>query len=381
MGGDSAVFAQMIIDSSWNIGFYLAAFLVLIVVIVFVHEFGHYIVGRWCGVGVDAFSVGFGKELFGFTDKRGTRWKFCAIPLGGYVKFEGDANAASQPDETVHTATSLHAQPLWQRASIVAAGPIANFLLAIAIMTPVLWLAGKPYYPPIVQGFSEGSAAQAAGVQAGDRILSIDGTAIYDYDDIKRLVSLRAGDALAVVVQRGSEEIAVTVTPKETSVDDGIGGKVKIGLLGVSYKAANGEVEMQRFSLGGALVQATWDTKNQVISILQGVKSLIVGKQSLSQVGGAVSIAKMAGASASYGLITFVTFLAAISVYIGLINLFPIPILDGGHLALFAIEAVLGKPLDGRALEWSYRIGLGLVLVLLALGQFNDVTRHFGFGT
>jgi regulator of sigma E protease len=380
MGADKAVLGQMILDYSWDVTFILAAFLVVILVIVFVHEFGHYIVGRWCGVGVEAFSVGFGKELFGYTDRNGTRWKFCAIPLGGYVKFEGDANAASKPSDQpeLHTATSLHSQPLWQRAAIVAAGPLANFILAIAIFTGVFFTYGMTYFPAEVQEMMPDGAAKQAGIKTGDVIVRIDGSEIYSFDDIPRLVRLRTGDPLEVVVQRDGAPLTFSVVPKNISVDDGLGGKVTVGGLGISYRPPNGEAQVKTFGLGGAFNQAVWQTKNQIVMIMQGVKSMIMGKQSVKQVGGAVTIAKMASVHASYGPTTFIFFIGILSISIGLINLFPIPILDGGHLVLFAIEAVLGKPLEGRALEWSYKIGFAVVLMLLALGQINDATRYLG---
>jgi regulator of sigma E protease len=385
MGADKAVLGQMIMDySGWTL-FSLAAFFVVILVIVFVHEYGHYIVGRWCGVKVEAFSVGFGKELIGYTDRHGTRWKFCAIPLGGYVKFEGDANAASQPsdEQAMHTATSLHGQPLWERAAIVAAGPIANFILAVVIFTGLFVTYGRNYIPAEVQGMIPGSAAEQAGLKVGDIIVRIDGDKVYDFEDIPRLVQHRTGDQLNVVVDRKGSEVSFAVVPKNIQIDDGLGGKATVGGLGISYKVGEGKVLVKEFGLGEAVSQAVWKTKNQIVMIMQGVKSMIVGRQSVKQVGGAVTIAKLAGAHASYGVAEFINFVAALSVSIGLINLFPIPILDGGHLVLFAIEAVFGKPLQGRALEWSYRIGLAVVVMLLALGQINDATRYLGlnFGT
>jgi regulator of sigma E protease len=358
---------------------------VVILVIVFIHELGHYLVGRWCGVKVEAFSVGFGKELLGYTDSHGTRWKFCIIPLGGYVKFEGDASAASQPseDEMLHTATSLQGQPVWERAAIVAAGPLANFILAIVIFAGVYLAYGRAYIPAEVQGMMPGSAAEQAGLKVGDVIIRIDGETVYDFEDIPRLVQFRKGDEIEVVVNRQGSDVSYAVVPKNIQIDDGLGGKATVGGLGISFKIAAGQVRVKQFGPLEAISQAVWTTKNQTVMLLQGVKAIIVGKQSAKQLGGAVTIAKLAGTQASYGLAEFLKVIAALSVSIGLINLFPIPILDGGHLVLFAIEAVFGKPLQGRALEWSYRVGLAVVVMLLALGQINDATRYLGlnFGT
>jgi regulator of sigma E protease len=240
-----------------------------------------------------------------------------------------------------------------------------------------------PYFPAEVQGMLPGGAAEQAGLKIGDVIVRIDGSTVYGFSDISRLVRLRTGDPLEVVVDRAGTQVTATVVPKNINVDDGLGGKVTVGGLGISYQAKQGQTQVKKLGVSEAFSEAVWQTKNQIVMILQGVKSMIVGKQSVQQVGGAVTIAKLAGAHASYGVTAFLFFVGVLSISIGLVNLFPIPILDGGHLVLFAIEAVLGKPLEGRALEWSYRIGLAVVVMLMALGQINDATRYLGlsFGT
>ncbi len=385
MSADNAVLGQMIIDfSGWAL-FSTAAFFVAIIAIVAVHEYGHYIVGRWCGVNVETFSVGFGKELLGFTDRNGTRWKFCAIPLGGYVKFEGDANAASQPsgEPIDHTATSLHAQPLWQRAAIVAAGPLANFLTAIVIFTGIYWTMGMPYVPAEVKGLLAGGAAETAGLKTGDVITKIDGDTVYSFEDISMHVRLRTGDPLEIVVDRQGSPVSFTVVPKAMQFPDGLGGNVTAGGLGISYKSADGQWLIKELSLPGSFVQAVWHTKNQIVMFGRTIKAIVFGKQSTREFGGALTIARLAGTTASYGPSVFIGFIALLSISIGLINLFPVPILDGGHLVFFAIEGILGKPLEPKAQEWSFRVGFALIIALIAMVQINDITRYFGlnFGT
>jgi regulator of sigma E protease len=362
----------------------LAAFVVALVVIVFVHEFGHFIVGRWCGVGIETFSVGFGKELFGFNDSYGTRWKFCLLPLGGYVKFEGDANAASVPDLSVkHTATSLHSKPVLQRMAIVAAGPFANFLLAIAIFALGAMLIGYPYFRPTVSEVIPGSAAAEAGILPGDEFRSIEGVATPTFEAVTEAVFMRPGEPLQVVVDRNNQSITLALTPKAKDVRDSFGGTVKVGQLGVSHLRAQDEPVYQRLSPGPALVHGVNKTWTTISLTGQFIKKLFTGQQSVKQVGGAISIGKHAGDAATNGPLSFIYFIAFLSISIGIINLFPIPMLDGGHLVFYTIEGILGRPLGPVAQEWGYRIGFSCVVMLMLLGLFNDSGRvtNVLFGT
>jgi regulator of sigma E protease len=366
--------------------FSFAAFVVALIIIVFVHEFGHFIVGRWCGVKAEVFSVGFGKELFGFTDKHGTRWKFAPIPLGGYVKFEGDANAASMPStspDVQHSPTSLHAQPVWERMAVVAAGPIANFLLAIFIFTAGFMFLGLPYERPLVTGFAPQSVAEKAGVKVGDVIVAINDAKISSFQDLYESILLRAGETTKLDVRRGDENLTFSVIPKVYEEKDGFGGIVKRGQLGVKHERQTDEPLYQQFSPPAAFAEAT-DRVWFVISMTgKMVGKIITGEQSAKQIGGAILIGKKAGDAASGGPIAFVEFLAILSISIGIINLMPIPMLDGGHLVFYAIEAVRGKPLGPVAQEWGYRIGFSCVVMLMVLGLFNDAGRSLNvlFGT
>lgn len=363
--------------------FYLLSFLAAIIVIIFVHEFGHFIVGRWCGVKADVFSLGFGRELWGFNDRHGTRWKLGAIPLGGYVKFEGDANAASQPDKNAPLSpTSLHAQPVYKRAAIVAAGPIANFILAIAIFTFAFLVTGLPYLEPVVSQVISGSAADKAGIKAGDLVQSIDGVAVASFEDLQQAVWLRAGETLEVGVLRGGVPSKVSLVPETKELDDGFGGKLTVGLMGVRHDPAADEPHYRQFTPASAFTKAASHTWAIVSTTGKVLGRMITGSQSVKQIGSAATMAKGAGDAASAGPWAFLFFVGFLSVSIGLINLFPVPILDGGHLVYFAIEAVRGKPLGQQAQEWGYRIGFSVVVMLMVLGLFNDAGRlinwHFG---
>jgi regulator of sigma E protease len=366
--------------------FNFAAFVVALVVIVFVHEFGHFIVGRWCGVKAEVFSIGFGKELFGFTDKYGTRWKFCPIPLGGYVKFEGDANAASLPVTSPggqHSPTSLHAQPVWERMAVVAAGPAANFILAIFIFAAGFMFLGLPYLRPVVTDVVTGSAAEQAGIKIGDVIVAVDGTKVLSYKDVQEAVFLRPGETFNLDLTRGGQSMSLNVTPQVHEENDGFGGMIKTGRLGIKHQPQPDEPLYQKFSPVAAFAKAGERVWFIVSTTGKMLGKIITGEQSAKQIGGAISIGKGAGDAASGGPIAFVEFLAFLSISIGIINLMPIPMLDGGHLVFYAIEAVRGKPLGQVAQEWGYRIGLSCVVMLMVFGLFNDAGRSLNvlFGT
>ncbi len=360
---------------------YLAAFLVALLFIVFIHEYGHYKVARLCGIKVEAFSIGFGKEIFGWFDRHGTRWKLSWIPLGGYVKFEGDANAASLPDGSDEAIAArgpdnFHNKPVWQRAAVVAAGPLANFALAIVIFTTFFMFVGIAAIPPRVDGIKPGSAAESAGIVAGDYIREIDGKKITYFGDLQMAIQTRAGDELVVVIERGGTLIPLKLTPTSQEIDNGQGGKVKIGLLGVTHEGTDDAIEYTRYSLPDAFLLGVDRTWYIITTTLKYIGKIFTGKESADQLGGPLAIAHGAGAAASGGFLQFASFIALLSVSVGLINLFPVPMLDGGHLVFYALEAVRGKPIGPRAQEWSFRIGLSFVMMLMVVGSFNDVLRY-----
>lgn len=359
----------------WLTG-YVVPFLFVLTVVVFFHELGHFLVARWCGVRVLVFSVGFGPELVGFNDRHGTRWKISAIPLGGYVKFFGDENAASVPDaEAVSQMSdaerreSFFYKPVRQRSAIVAAGPIANFLLAIVIFAAVFTLYGKQASPARVETVQPNSAALAAGFQPGDLIVSINGRKIETFTDMQRLVSTSAGESLTVEVDRGGARQTLKATPKLTEMKDNFGNVHRIGVLGIT--GARGEpVKVDPLTAVKLGVEETWFVVERTLSYLGGV---IVGRESADQLGGPIRIAQVSGQVATAGFVALIHLAAVLSISIGLLNLFPIPLLDGGHLLFYAIEGIRGRPLSDRAQEYGFRIGLAIVLLLMIFATFNDI--------
>jgi regulator of sigma E protease len=358
--------------------FNAAAFFVAVIAIVFIHELGHFMVGRWCGVNIEAFSVGFGRELFGFNDKHGTRWKFCAIPLGGYVKFEGDANASSLPSANASMSkTSLQGAPLWKRALIVLAGPAANFILSILIFAAFAIFVGEYVVAPKIGTVRENSAASAAGLKVGDFIRVIDGHKITSFSDISETMVLRGETPILVTVERGGQLLDVTLTPRIEEVDDGIGGKAKQTLIGIASESRNVQEVAVKSSVVDGLAKGVERTWFFVSTTMRYIGMIFVGHASADQFHGPVGMAKMAGATASMGIGYFITFIGFISVSIGLVNLFPIPMLDGGHLVFFLIEGIMGKPVSPQAQEWSFRIGFSAILMLMIFVTKNDIFAQF----
>jgi regulator of sigma E protease len=360
---------------------YLIPFLFVLTIVVFFHELGHFWVARRAGVKVLTFSLGFGPELIGFNDRHGTRWKISAVPLGGYVKFFGDDTEASTPSaDALANMTeeekrgSFHHKKVGPRAAIVAAGPIANFILAIVIFTFLFTFFGKPSTTARVDRVEAGSAAAAAGFQVGDVVQSIDGGKIDTFTDMQRVVSIRAGEKLHFVVKRGDSTVELDGTPELREVKDPFGNVHKIGVLGITRQTAAGDVLTERVDPATALwlgVKETWFVVDRTLAYIGGV---FVGHEAANQFGGPIGIARISGQVAATGGLSGLIQLAAIlSISIGLLNLFPVPLLDGGHLLFYAVEAVRGRPLSERAQEMGFRIGLGLVLMLMVFATYNDI--------
>lgn len=375
-------FLSSIGNGTMSLGGYLVPFLAVLTVVVFVHEMGHFLVGRWCGVGVNAFSVGFGPEIVGFTDRHGTRWKLSAIPLGGYVKFVGDLNAASVPDQQsldrmspAERSVSFPHKNVAQRAAIVAAGPIANFLLAILIFAALLYANGRNVLAPRVDTVQAGTAAERAGFRPDDMIVSINERAIESFSDMQRIVSASAGDPLDIVVDRNGESVTLNAVPDYREQTTPF-GKQRIGLLGL--QASRNPEDVKHVSYGllqsvrlGAL--ETWYVVERTFGYLG---KLVVGRESVDQLSGPLRIAEVSGKVASLGGVgALISLVAVLSVSIGLINLFPIPLLDGGHLLFYGIEALRGRPLSERAQEIGFRIGLAIVMMLMIFATWNDIVH------
>jgi len=356
--------------------------LFLLSVIVFFHELGHFLVARRCGVQVLVFSIGFGRELIGFTDRHGTRWKFAAIPLGGYVKFLGDENAASVPDAAAVSSMSagerrrsFFYQPVGRRAAVVVAGPLANFILAIVIFATIFAVYGKQTTAARVDAVQPGSAAAAAGLQPGDVVVAIDGQAIESFSDMQRIVSANAGRTLEFQIDRGGASVILKATPALQEGKDGFGNNYCRAVLGVSRSTTPGEVKTEPVDPLTAVwlgTKKTWFVIDRTFSYIGG---LFAGRECADQLGGPIRIAQISGQVATLGFLPVLDLAGLLSISIGMLNLFPVPLLDGGHLLFYAIEAVRGRPLSARAQEIGFRIGFAIVVMLMIFTVFNDTIQ------
>jgi regulator of sigma E protease len=361
---------------------YIVPFLFVLTIVVFFHELGHFMMARLCGIKVLVFSIGFGPEITGFNDRYGTRWKLSAIPLGGYVKFFGDENAASVPDQgaaavmtDAERKDSFVFQPVASRAAVVAAGPIANFVLAIAIFAVIFMTVGKQTTSARVDSVQAGSAAQTAGFMPGDLVLSINGEKIESFSDMQRVVSISAGEPLTVVVDRGGAQVSLKATPQLREIKDNFGNVHRLGVLGISRSMSPGDVKTEKAGPVRAVVmgaQETWFVVDRTLAYISGV---FTGREAADQLGGPIRIAQVSGQVATAGFTALIHLTAVLSVSIGLLNLFPIPLLDGGHLLFYAIETIRGRPLSERAQEVGFRIGLAIVVMLMIFATFNDILR------
>lgn len=364
------------------LGGYLIPFLFVLTVVVFFHELGHFAVARWAGVRVETFSVGFGRELVGWTDKKNTRWKIGWIPLGGYVKFFGDDGPASTPDREKlselsdeERSLSFHQKPLYKRAAVVAAGPVANFILAIVIFAGLFTVVGQPVTAPVVDKVQPDSAAEAAGFENGDLIVAIDGAAIESFADMQRIVALSGGVELEFLIERGGDAQIIRATPRLQEIEDRFGNTLRIGLLGIVRDVNPDNVRVVKADPLAAVwlgTKETWFVVERTMGYLGG---MITGREDTSQLGGPLRIAQVSGQVASFGFDALLHITAILSVSIGLLNLFPIPMLDGGHLMYYAIEAVRGRPMGERAQEFGFRIGLALVMMLMVFATWNDLVH------
>jgi len=356
----------------------LASFFVVLSVIVFIHEFGHYIVAKWCGVKVTAFSIGFGKEIWGFNDRSGTRWKFSVLPMGGYVKMFGDATAASNADADAYAqmtaeerSVTFYHKPLWQKAAIVVAGPVANFLLTIAVFTYFIMTSGLPSIDPVVGQVMEGSPAQAAGLQAGDRVLKINDDEISSFNDIPYRISTNLGTPVMLLIDRGGEQLTKTITPRETEDDDGLGNKIKRPLIGIK----SAEIKYEEVGVVRAVGESVRRTYMVSVATIKIVGQMITGQRSAEDLKGPIGIAQLSGQATQKDFHTTLWLIAMLSANLGLVNLFPIPVLDGGHLMYYAAEAVSGRPLAQKIQEYGFRVGFAMIAMLMAFTILNDVSK------
>ena len=360
-----------ILSAIWT---YVVPFIVVLTVLVFFHELGHFAVARRCGVRVEVFSIGFGPEMFGYTAKNGTRWKFSAVPFGGYVKMfgerardeNGEPHALSAEDEAV----SFYAKSLGQRAAIVFAGPLANFLFAIVLLASLFMVLGEPSTPADVGEVIPGSAAEKAGLKPGDVFLKIDGSKIERFEQVRRIVQLAPGKSLAIVIRRGQQEITLTAIPDGVE-ETQFGSTQTMGRLGISR--SSGDRVFIRHDPLTAVWKATVRTYVLTGSVLDALGEIVSGKRTAKELGGPIRIAQISGEMAQAGLVWILQFTVILSINLGLINLFPIPLLDGGHLLFYAVEAIRGRPVGEKAMGYSLNVGLALILCLTVFVTWNDL--------
>lgn len=370
-----------VLTQVWSVLGYIGPFLFVLGLVIFVHEYGHYIVGRWCGVGVDAFSIGFGPRLFGWRDKHGTDWKLSAIPLGGYVKFRGDLNAASVPDTAAadqfsakDRAEAFQFKPVWKRAAIVAAGPIANFLLALVIFTGTLLIYGRYDIQPVIDRVVEGSPAARAGIQPGDRVVAINGKPVQVFDDVRTAIIESETDTLKFEVDRKGiiTDIVVNAPVAEHRTRFGVH---RVRMAGISSSA----LPEHRKHVNVGPVEAVEGAAGQVVGVInQSMRflgRLVTGREHADQLSGPIRIAQVSGKVAESGFMSLLSLAAIVSISIGFLNLLPVPLLDGGHLMFYAYEAIFGRPLSSRSQDVFFRIGFALVLGLMAFSVVNDLVQ------
>ena len=370
-----------ILTHIWSFAVYVVPFIFVLSLVVFFHELGHFLVGRWCGVRVDAFSLGFGPELFGFYDRHGTRWRFAALPLGGYVKFHGDANGASMVDAKAaanmpeaERAVSFFAQKVWKRAAIVVAGPLANFILAIVIFSGIFYVNGRNILLPVVDGVTAGSAAEGAGFQPGDLIVAIGDEKINSFEDMQRIVQVSSDQALTFIVDRQGKELMLIATPRRREIATPL-GTTRVGVLGIESRGKPENWHLQHYSAAESVHLAVNETWYVVTRTGAYVRGLVTGRESAEQMSGVIGIAQASGEMAKIGLAALLNLAAILSISVGILNLLPIPLLDGGHLFYYAVEAVQGRAMNERAQAFGFKIGLTLVAALMIFATYNDILR------
>ena len=365
--------------ASW-IWHYGILFLLVLTLVVFIHELGHFLVARWCGVTVKAFSIGFGPEIYGFNDRHGTRWRFAWIPLGGYVKFIDDENASSQPSgsakqklSAAERAGSFHQKPVWARSAVVAAGPIANFILAVVLYAALNATVGIRVMPALVDGVSAGSPAASAGFQVGDKIVGINGEKIEKFEDLQRIVGSSAGEPLTFDIDRSGQALTLKATPNVDEQRDALGRTFRRGLIGIQRSNSLDKVQTVHVGVGEAVVLGVKEMWGNITQTLAGLRDIITRRQSAEQMGGPIMMAEVTAKVAELGIEPMLRWIAFISANIGFLNLLPIPVLDGGHLMFYAYEAVRRKPASERVQQMGFQIGLALLMGLMIFVNFNDV--------
>jgi regulator of sigma E protease len=357
----------------------LPSFLLVLGIVVFVHEWGHYIVAKMCGVKIESFSLGFGPEICGFNDKSGTRWRFSLLPLGGYVKMFGDADPSSTPDAKVHTMSEAEKKQAFfhksvaQRSAIVVAGPAINFLFTFVVFVGLFTIEGQPFTPPRIGEVVAESPAAAAGIQAGDTFLKINKVEVTRFEDIRREISTSRSEPMQVTLERGGSTVEATIVPKLAEMKDRFGAVHQVGQIGV--KAESGKMTYRKLEFVPAIGAAVSEMGNMVSTTIKAIGQIIVGTRGTEELGGPLRIAEMSGKIGKEGIVPLIWFMAVISLSLGLFNLFPIPLLDGGHLFFYAIEAIKGSPVNDGIMELTSKVGFFLIISMMLFFTWNDLIQ------
>ena len=356
---------------------YIFAFAILITVVVFVHEMGHYLVGKWCGIGVETFSIGMGKQIWGRYDKSGTLWRVALFPIGGYVKFKGDEDLSGKRDKNISTyhSDNFHSKSVWQKIATTAAGPVFNFILAIFIFAMIFIYKGETVVEPIVGEVLENSAANESGIKKGDLITNINGNEINSFNDIRNYIIDNPQNSLQITVFRDGSNVLLNVNPKIIIQKDRFGNEYKVGRIGIMAEQDPSYYQNKKYGIFSGLLRGIQETFSLITKILAYLGQLIIGRESVDQMGGPIKIIQVSGQVAEYGFIPLLGLIAAISVNLGVINLLPIPVLDGGHLLFYTYEIIFGKPINPKVQEYGMQIGVSLLIGLMIFVTILDISR------
>tara|TARA_B100000676_G_scaffold250041_1_gene254414 strand:+ start:2102 stop:3241 length:1140 start_codon:yes stop_codon:yes gene_type:complete len=360
-----------------NIFQYIFAFAILITVVVFVHEMGHYLVGKWCGIGVETFSIGMGKQIWGKYDKSGTLWRVALFPVGGYVKFKGDEDLSGKRDKNISTDQSdnFHSKSVWQKVATTAAGPVFNFILAIFIFAMIFIYKGETLVEPLVGEVLENSAASESGIKKGDLITSINGNKINSFNDIRNYIIDNPRNSIEIIILRNGSNVSLSVKPKIIIQKDRFGGEYKVGRIGIMAEQDPSYYQTKNYGIFSGFLRGIQETFSLISKILSYLGQLIMGRESVDQMGGPIKIIQVSGQVAEYGFIPLLGLIAAISVNLGVINLLPIPVLDGGHLLFYTYEIIFGKPINPKVQEYGMQIGVSLLIALMVFVTILDISR------
>ena len=357
---------------------YFLAFAFLITVVVFIHELGHYSIGKWCGIGVETFSIGMGKQIWGKRDKSGTLWRIAILPIGGYVKFYGDEDPTGKKSHSTEDKANdqnFHNKSVWKKIATTAAGPLFNFILAILIFSMIFLFRGESLVQPFIGDVVKGSPAYNSGLKTGDEIISVNGEDIFSFNDLRDHVMQSSNEELSLTLIRDGSQINISLMPEVVVSKDRFGSEYSSARIGVMGSQNPNHMELIRYGFFESFFRGTKETYNLSSKILVYLGNLISGRESIDQMGGPIKIVQISGEISNYGIIPLLALIAAISVNLGIINLLPIPVLDGGHLLYYSFEVLRGKPLSQKTQEIGMQIGMSLLIALMIFVTFLDISR------